>query len=380
MDIAGGLYRELCETPRWDAVFGSGGRAARALSGGSFPVRLHTYLAPAHHLAADDLRALAVEVVGRVVPSAVAFSYLHPLSNPHIEPLRDAIALTAPLEVEGEAVLRFGFVEGDAVVNARHAIFDPQTARHAASFHANGSRADHLALVLNEGELRARTGLNNIQTAAIALMDADRAEVVVVKRGVKGALVLTREGALTHIPAYRSPSVFKLGTGDVFSAVFAHLWAERGLSPANAADEASRAVAAYAGTQVLPPPDPGTLSPILAKESVSCVLLLGEPSSLGRRFVLEEARFVLRDMGFEVAAPGLGDQTPAEPDAILAIAEALPAEEGAGPRHIWPSVPVILLDEARDRGGGDPRAVDLCTDFTTALYRTAWAASARPNG
>lgn len=377
MDIAGGLYRELCETPRWDAVLGSGGRAARALSDGSYPVRLHTYIAPAHDLAADGLRALGVEVIGRAVPGAVAFSYLHPLSDPHIEPPRDAIALTESLVVEAEAILRFGFLEGDAVVDARHAVFDPQTARHAAAFHANGSRADHLALVLNEGELRARAHSDDVQTAAIALMEADRAEVVVVKRGVKGALVLTHEGAITHVPAYRSSSVFKIGTGDVFSAVFAHLWAERRLTAAAAADGASRAVAAYAETKELPPPNLDALSPILAREGVSRVLLLGKSSSLGRRFVLEEARFVLRDMGLEVSAPGLGDPFPVEPHAVLAVAEALPAKKGAGPSHIWPNVPVILLDEAGDGEMGDVRSVDRCTDFSTALYKTAWAASER---
>lgn len=42
LDIVGELYQELCETPAWDAVFGSGGRAASALAGVSRSMQLHT--------------------------------------------------------------------------------------------------------------------------------------------------------------------------------------------------------------------------------------------------------------------------------------------------------------------------------------------------
>jgi len=44
MDIAGGLYRERCYIPKWDALFGSGGRAAAAISILSPGGILHTYV------------------------------------------------------------------------------------------------------------------------------------------------------------------------------------------------------------------------------------------------------------------------------------------------------------------------------------------------
>ena len=43
MEIAGGVYRELCCIPKWDAIFGSGGRAAAAVASLSPDSVLHTY-------------------------------------------------------------------------------------------------------------------------------------------------------------------------------------------------------------------------------------------------------------------------------------------------------------------------------------------------
>ncbi|NJL71560.1 MAG: carbohydrate kinase family protein [Candidatus Competibacteraceae bacterium] len=255
MDIVGGLYQELCETPTWDAVFGSGGRAAAALTGVSPSIRLHTYVAPGPATAAADaLRCFGVRVEAFPRAASIIFSYLHPLSNPHIEPPTVRIPQSPALRVTGEAVLRFGLLEGDAIVDADRAVFDPQTARRLASFRANGSRAGHLALVLNEGELRAVVQDGDLHSAARKVMADEQAEVLVLKRGVRGALVLEGETDPCPVPAYRSSTVFKIGTGDVFSAWFAYLWAERGISAAEAADRASRAVAAYAQSRTLPPP------------------------------------------------------------------------------------------------------------------------------
>ena len=43
MKIVGGTYREVCQHPHWDALFGSGLRAAAALSNLSPGTELHTY-------------------------------------------------------------------------------------------------------------------------------------------------------------------------------------------------------------------------------------------------------------------------------------------------------------------------------------------------
>ena len=377
MDIAGGLYRELCEMPHWNAVYGSGGRAAAALANGTREVRLHTYVAEAHAGEADRLRARGVEIIARPTGKAVVFAYFHPLSRPHLQPSADSLARQPPLHVNADVVLRFGLVEGDAVIKARRAVFDPQTARRSASFSANGSRAADLALVLNEGELRALAGQDDLQAAAAVALSREAASVLVLKQGVRGAQVFMADGSVAHIPAYQSLEVFKIGTGDVFSAVFAWEWGETGLPPAEAADRASRAVAAYAESRELPPPGRDGRAPVGAGPPRGVVLLLGRADSLGRRFVLEEARFGLSELGLEVNCPGLswtrtGDV--ASPAAVLAIAEALSDAEISGLATKYPGLPFVVLQQPQ--AAAAPKAgMTFTADFATALYKVAWAAS-----
>lgn len=43
MIVVGGYYREICERPSWNTVFGSGGRAVASLVGITPHLELHTY-------------------------------------------------------------------------------------------------------------------------------------------------------------------------------------------------------------------------------------------------------------------------------------------------------------------------------------------------
>ncbi|WP_236960205.1 PfkB family carbohydrate kinase [Methylobacterium durans] len=257
MIIAGGCYLEVCTVPRWRRLFGSGGRAAAAVGRLSPGTVLHTY---AHRTWVPDvvssLHAFGVTASVRPIDQRISFSYFHPLSPALLEPAEPTAQ--APLAVSGDIVLRFGFVEGDAVVEARRAVHDPQTGQAAQAFRANGSRAETLAVVLNQGEAEVATGAAGDDVGA-ALLAAHRADVVVVKRGCEGARVFRAQGAPADIPAYRSERVFKIGSGDVFSAAFAHHWGERGLEPAAAADLASRHVAHFVDYHALPLPAPAEL-------------------------------------------------------------------------------------------------------------------------
>ena len=79
------------------------------------------------------------------MPRSAAFSYTHGLAVPQIyRPEKQP-----DLHVQGEKVLRFGMLEGTAVVDADYAVYDPQNAAAPESFARNGSKANHLALVLN---------------------------------------------------------------------------------------------------------------------------------------------------------------------------------------------------------------------------------------
>lgn len=379
MHIVGGFYREQCCIPEWDTVFGSGGRAAAALSMLSPGSVLYTYAENSDSKDVDSLKKLGIELRLSPRPTAIVFTYFHPLSRPHIQPPPVEIEQQPIIQVSGDAVLRFGFLEGDAAVDANRAVYDPQTWKNPITFGANGSVAKELAVVLNELELRSATGLDDIKLAALNLIEQQNAEIVVVKRGIRGATVFERGGRTTPIPAYRSTRVFKIGTGDVFSAIFAHFWAEKRLSAAEGADIASRSVAAYCSTGHLPLTDEDfrALVPIQFT-SPGSVLLEGSIDSIGQRYTTEEARFVLRELGVEVFCPALDCSINPKANAVLVLAEGVDNEAFKQIRKKTAGMSMVVL---RENGVETARSftseadVTISDDFTSALYFAAWAAA-----
>ncbi|WP_259368307.1 hypothetical protein [Pseudomonas juntendi] len=86
-------------------------------------------------------------------------------------------------------------IDGTAVIEAGYAVFDPQNSDGPESFAANGSRANHLALVLNRHEANLLApGYAHLKAEdfATALAKQENAEVVVIKMGPLGALVYER--------------------------------------------------------------------------------------------------------------------------------------------------------------------------------------------
>lgn len=314
----------------------------------------------------------------------IAFAYFHPLSRPLIEPPVATISPEQPLRVDGRAVLRFGFVEGDAIVTAQHAVYDPQTWRDPQPFGKNGSCAGSLAIVLNELELRSASGLEEIEEGANVLLQAEEANVVVVKRGTRGATVFESNGRRSQIPAYRSSRVFKIGTGDVFSALFAQLWAEGGCEASVAADLASRYVADYCSTRHLPVAPIPQATDVVGEGIAGIVLLEGAVDTLGCRYAMEEARYGLRELGVQVTSPALGEHgdNGDSPAAVLVLADGInPITMERLLDTANSGVPMIVLRE----GGGstiedqlNASVVKTTDDFTSALYFVAWEAMRRP--
>ncbi len=382
MHIAGGLYRELCEIPRWRALYGSGGRAAAAISALSPGSTLHTYAEDFSSEGVTSLEMLGIEMRLNSRPTGIVFAYFHPLSRPHIQPPTDEIEHQPPIRLSGDAVLRFGFLEGDAVVDAHRAVYDPQTWRSPAPFGANGSVAGELAIVLNELELRSATGLDDLSSAASCLMNQQDALVVVAKGGTRGAIVFERSGRATQVPAYRSTRVFKIGTGDVFSAIFAHCWAEKALPAVEAADVASRTVAAYCSAGVLPLAEQALQGQVPIKFLASgTVMLEGSVNTIGQRYTMEEARYVLRELGTGVHSHALDRTSSSEATAVLVLADGLGNEAAERvERARAAGTPIVVLREGGTREMGtetDGAGVTVTDDFASALYFAAWAAAER---
>lgn len=251
MIIVGGVYQERCQFPRWDRIFGSGLRAALALSELSRGVELHGYVPP--ELAADVAATLASFGVShslRPSSTAITFSYMHSFEKTGWSPTKPR--QERPFSVSGDAVLRFGLMEGDAIVTARRAVYDPQSPK-PTSFAANGSRADELVIVGSVTDITALAdiepdkpethGEDTIRDALTRLFDTDNALRAVLLKDALGNLTAYDGDEGFPISAYAAESYFRIGAGDIIAAGFAYAWAVERRTIREAADFAARCTA-----------------------------------------------------------------------------------------------------------------------------------------
>jgi nucleoside 2-deoxyribosyltransferase len=393
LSVVGGIYRERCLQPTWDAVLGSAGRAAQALgTANASRKKLHAFMGARARSEVELVAELAdFEIVPTDLPFLVSFDYAHTLGDPVISPPIGLMDQRRPLTVEDEVVLRYGMLEGDAVVTADIAVYDPQSAFDAAAFHANGSSADRLAVVLNRLEMRLITGEDNPRAGADWLFRNDGAKVVVLKMGALGARVFAPDGTW-DIPLYRSERVWKLGSGDVFSATFAAMWALEGMAPEAAADIASRATAWYCGHRALPTPDAATLAAMpfeQVRPGTGRIYLAAPFFDLGQRWLVEEGRRALLQAGAKVFSPihevGPGPAEVVAPadlagvedcDVMLAILNGMdPGTVFEVGYAIRKGIPVVVL--AENARGEDLKmfvgsGATVTSDFVTAIYQAVW--------
>jgi nucleoside 2-deoxyribosyltransferase len=392
LDVVGGLYIERCVQPLWDSVFGSGGRAAAAASGLVEEVVLHTYVAEGLRRDAEGLAArFGFSLDAHPTSDSVKFDYFHPLSTPNIWPAPVAIAQNAAIKISGDVVLRFGMLEGDAVVDADWAIYDPQSAFGAVPFTKNGSKARHLALVLNRTEARALSGESDPASAIDRLLQAAGAECVVLKRGSQGALVATPTDRHV-ISTYVTNHVFKIGSGDVFSAAFGVFWGHARLDPFTAADLASRAAAQYVDTRQLPSSKRLHLAQLPYRPTVpgSGMIYIAAPFfDIGQRWLVDELRGQILAAGAQVFSPvhdvGRGPAESIAPADLLGLEQSdvvLAVINGHDPGTlvevgyaIKAKKPVIAL--AQEMRPEDLKMLvgtqcDVVDDFATAVFRAIW--------
>lgn len=380
MQIAGGLYTETCVIPSWHEEFGSGGRAAAAVSTLSPGSVLHTYARRDKQAGIERLQSLGLKIRQSPCQNDVAFAYFHPLSKPYIEPIPAKIFQNDPIHLEGNAVLRFGFLDGDAIVNAERAVYDPQTSNNPAPFYENGSKANELALVVNEAEALSIAAKLNAVEACREIVSKQIANLVVLKRGIRGAIVFEGDGSEHSVPAYRSERVFKIGTGDVFSAIFAYYWAEETRLPSEAADLASKYVSRYAETRCLTPEIYSDSKMISIGQTWShCLRLEGKIDTIGRRYTLEEACFRLRELGTKIICPMIDGYQSGDDDwgALLVLSDqpdqlAIHRCNNAMREGRFATLFLESCDESLEMELSE-NITKVTSDFTTALYHASWS-------
>ncbi|PPD01828.1 MAG: nucleoside 2-deoxyribosyltransferase [Hyphomicrobium sp.] len=393
MKVVGGVYSEYCYDPHWHQIFGSGGRGAAALKVLGVPkVELHSCLPNnGERTVAASLNSYGMELHNIRSSPINEFRYTHPLSEPQWN------KKPGPLECIGsicdDCIVAYGMVEGYVTLSGKTIIYDPQAEDAETPLDKIIISSERLALVLNEREVIRMGDSENYVNAAQRLLNNSGAQVIIVKRGPYGCSVI-ENGNIATIPVYQSSKIFKIGTGDIFTAAFAYYWSQKNFKASEAADAASRCVSAYAETQsidAIVEQNVNNRKPILVKRKPK-VYLAGPFFSLSQRFLIEEAKRALESLSADVFSPlhevGLED-TPQEIatadlrgldqcTAILALITDLDVgtifEIGYATAK---DIPVVAYSE----GVKDEHLTMLMgsgcvcsSDFCSAIYQSIWAA------
>lgn len=387
MIVVGGTYREVCARPTIRRLRGSGLRAALTLRSLGTDVVLQTSVTPAEEREAAAV--LTPDQSPRIAPiprnMPVTFTYFTPVSPPVID--GESARMEGPIAASNDAVLRFSFLEQalDVRIQCRTLIVDPQG--QTASLPIDGVTYERLAVVANEREVRRLGGDSDEIEAAMQLRAASGADVVIVKCGARGCIVVARH-SITALGAYPTDEVHAIGSGDVFSGAFAHAYATQGMDAIEAADLASRYTAEYVNTG-----DERALGGPSARRQYRFgprvpVYLAAPFFGLSQLWLVDLVRQSLIDAGAVPFSPfhdvGLGGPEVAQADldgldrcdAVLALVDDMDAgtifEIGYAIRSEKPVV--AYLDPLRSsqltmlEGSG----VEVTSDLATAIYRAIW--------
>jgi len=401
--VVGGFYGEECSYPPRVIYRGSGGRAASTLRGLGASVKLVTSVGPSLKDAAVEIakqRGFALCAADKATD--IWFHYAHPLAAPSISNSGSKSVREIASPIEAEFALVFGMLEGRSPVHARRAVYDPQDGSAAQSFWADGSTAVELALVLSFSEGVALSRATNPNEIVVRLLEGKNVAAVILKCGPQGALVATRE-AQHWIRAFPTDRVYKVGSGDVFSAAFSYAWLLQKESVLASAWFASRTVAHYVessddtlqgiGVEALwqgarAAQDTMTL-PAARSVPDTQIYLAGPFFSTAQRWLVDEARAALMDMGFKVFSPvhdvGMGSCDAVVQKDLEALDKSgivMALADGMDPGTIFEigyarskGIPVVIVAESAKETdltmmfGADCAVLN---DFATGIYFTCW--------
>jgi len=395
MIVVGGTYREICREPAIDYLYGSGLRAAFAISRGCKQLEFVSIVDVAEK---KEVEAMArsfrftAKLQERTYP--IQFHYEVPISPPRIIPANPIIIAPEKIVCSGKVMLVFGVLEAVSEIHAKRLVLDPQGLKPLTEQVIWS--ADHVAIVGNKSEIqRMSTGSVDlsIEQHAENVRKKFKADVVVVKCGAFGAIVID-SSEVSRIGVFPTSKVNPLGSGDVFSAVFAYYWAERGIQASEAARLASKATSAWVSKEPFQVINregnivsPDSSNEIYA-ESVS-VYIAAPFFTIAERWLVELCRNTLKNLGAKVFSPlndvGWGPPESVAPadleglkqsDSVLALLDGLDSgtvyELGYATSK---GIPVVGLSS-------DKRSVDLTMivgqgariyeDLSTAVYNAIW--------
>ncbi|MDD4720982.1 MAG: PfkB family carbohydrate kinase [Bacteroides sp.] len=396
LNIIGGSYFENCKEPNRRDFFGSGVRGAATLSNKGIDISFYSCVSEDCLPTAEySSRLFGYKINYVIVPRTIEFDYYHPLSKPCIINFNPSTKLK-DIEIDNTGdFLYYGMLEANAIFNGNYVVYDPQNHKR---FKDTGSTARHLAIILNKTEalLLSNKNTKDLKSAGFEILKNENAEVVVIKNGSSGAIVFY-ENEICEIPVFRTNRVWPIGSGDVFSAIFAWKWIFEKKGPFESALSASMLTASFCQSNILPIEEPlNQLKPLEIKKSAKKVYLAGPFFTMSERWLINELRNSLTDFGNNVFSPlhDVGTINSSDIytdskeiakkdleglincDVVLAVLSGMDAgtlfEIGYA---ISANKKVVILSEnVKDNdltmliGTG----CEITDDFTTAIYKTSW--------
>lgn len=321
ISVVGGTYVESCVFPYWYEIYGSGGRAVSALLELGIEVDFYSYLST-DSSAIMETRKHAysgkLNIHATSIDTSIIFEYLYPLGYPAVS---NSLIGINPIQIKepNTNFLVFGILESNAIIHGNKVVYDPQNPASPKSYTDNGSSAKQLALILNlfEAKKLVKSDVSDESIEKIGITLLNQADVVVIKMGSEGATVFDKKSQkVEYIPCYCTNKVWKIGTGDVFSASFAYAWIVKEMNPVQSAQFAAKATAYYADTKSFLGKDGfNNLNyPTIVSQGIKSVYLAGPFFNLQQLWLINECRRNLYEFGFEVfspyhdVGPGLADQ------------------------------------------------------------------------
>lgn len=400
--VVGGAYGEECSFPMRQVLRGSGGRAAALLSSLGAQVTLATITGPELGSEFTNIaKYLGYKLDARPGTQDIWFRYRYPQAHPIIYPA-PIVRIPNQRAICSNVALAFGMIEGRLPLRAERAVYDPQDGSAAKPFDSNGSVAEDLGIVLSVSEGVALTGETDPVAIGRKLLRGSRTSVAVVKCGPRGSLVHASRSHL-WVPPFPTSTVFKIGSGDVFSAAFAYAWLIERQPPITAAWFASRMVAAYVESSR----DRFNSDEIRAFRAEAQaaqhhrrkndgrniprahIYLAGPFFNASQQWLVDEVREALLEMGFRVFSPihdvGIGEPHEVAPANLAALDKSgllLALLDGVDSGTIFEvgyarakKIPVVAIAESVDAAPLTMILGSGCyvtNDVTTGIYAACW--------
>lgn len=245
INVIGGTYREINYDDVSMEIFGSGFRCAKFLLENKNEVNFITS-------GNNEANKFLIENQ-KVYPNLnfecnaydefITFQYSFALDEPSIFPNPLNISKTEKWKTKSDDIIAFGMLESDYEITCKRAVYDPQTSTQPRRFSEFGI-AGELVYIINRNEAYSISSSKDIEHIKKYFFEKENAKAFIIKNGPYGATLYTKLEEI-NIPCYITENVYKIGSGDIFTASFGYYWLNKNLSLKQSALLASKSTAIY---------------------------------------------------------------------------------------------------------------------------------------